>query len=187
VGLGLGLVLVGINSVLEPHLESEILAVVHVTALVLLTGAVHLEELQKTLEISAPVYGLVAIILALSFKIRSLEVIGETRPLTLLLSPLLARWPIVLFLYAATPSGEPVAQIAEKIKAWHVVLTSVAALAIATYGLRLPGLWIGFSVSLVTLVTRALLQRSAGGLRRDHLGAVIELNEALSFVLIASF
>jgi adenosylcobinamide-GDP ribazoletransferase len=198
VGLSLGLVLVGINSVLEPHLESEILAAVHVTILILLTGAIHLEELQKTFDgtaaapDSAPassirVPGLLAVMLAVFFKIRSLEVIGEGRPLTLLVVPVLARWLVVLFLYGTMASAEPVGRIVERIKAWHLLLTSVMALAIAAYGLRLPGLWLGFSVSLLTLLSRTLLQRCSGGLRRDHLGAVIELGEALSFVLIASF
>jgi cobalamin synthase len=107
--------------------------------------------------------------------------------LTLLLGPLLARWPVVLFLYGAGTSAEPVARIVEKVTAWHLLLTSIVALAIATYGLRLPGLWVSFCVSVLTLVSRALVQRSRGGLRRDHLGAVIEVNEALSFVLLASF
>jgi cobalamin synthase len=170
-----------------------------VTALIVLTGAIHLEELQKTADGSAetqsasgssssPVHisGLLTVTLTVFFKIRSLEVIGEGVPLTLLIVPMLARWSVIVSIYRATPAGEPVRRIVERVKAWQLLLTSAVVLAITAYGLRVPGLWTGFSVSVLALLTRTLVQRCRGGIRQDDLGALIELSEALGFVLIAS-
>jgi adenosylcobinamide-GDP ribazoletransferase len=199
VGLSLGLILLGLNTILDPYLESEILAAVQVTVLIVLTGAIHLEELQKTFDDSGAgkhtsgpspssvrIHGLLAVMLAVFFKIRSLEIIGESGPLTLLIVPMLARWSVIVFIYRATGAGESVQRIVERVKAWHLLLTSALVLTIAAYGLRLPGLWTGFSVSLLALLTRTLLQRRRGVIRQDDLGALIELSEALGFVLIAS-
>jgi cobalamin synthase len=47
-GVALGLVLVLLNRLLDPHLESEILSTALIAVLALLTGANHFEGLQKT-------------------------------------------------------------------------------------------------------------------------------------------
>jgi adenosylcobinamide-GDP ribazoletransferase len=199
VGLCFGLVLTGVNAMLEAHLESEILAGVQVTVLIVLTGAAHLEELQKTFDTfsaenlaaalppdSIRMYGLLAVMLVVFFKIRSLEVIGDGRPFALLVLPMLARWAGVLFLYSATRSAPTVQAIAERVKAWHMLLATTLVLAITAYGLKLPGLWVALWMSVLALLARPVLQRCCGALRQQHVGAVIELSEALSFVLIAS-
>src|SRR5215468_7661213 len=97
IGLIIGACLVIVNRVLQPYLESEILAVVLVTFLIFLTRAAHLNGTQKAFTASnsateAGIYGLLAIFLIVLFKVRSIEVIGETRNLSLLLSPAFARW-----------------------------------------------------------------------------------------------
>jgi adenosylcobinamide-GDP ribazoletransferase len=199
VGLGLGFILLGLNTILGPYLESEILAAVLVTALIVLTGAVHLQELQKTADGSAEkttdsgassspvqIYGLLTVMLTVFFKIRSLEVIGEGVPLTLLIVPMVARWSVIVAVYRATSDGEPIRRVVERVKAWHLLLTSAVVLAITAYVLKVPGLWTGFSVSVLALSMRTLLQQRRGEIRQDDLGALIELSEALGFVLIAS-
>ncbi len=50
VGIVLGLVLVLLNRLLDPRLESEILAALLIAALALLTGAIHYEGLQNTFD-----------------------------------------------------------------------------------------------------------------------------------------
>ena len=200
VGLIFGLILAIVNRALEPLLESEILGVVLVTLLIVMTGAIHLEGMQKTFDnLSAEansgnrqsqpigVYGLLALLLVVLFKIRSVEVIGETRTLSLLLTPVFARWSLVIFLYGSTSTAdEPTRVIALSVKTWHLLITTAATLLLATYLAGRTGLWIGLCLSLLALLGRSYLHRHRGGLTRDHLGALIELGETLSFILFAS-
>jgi adenosylcobinamide-GDP ribazoletransferase len=199
VGLGLGLILAGLNYLLEPYLESEILGTVHVMMLIIMTGAVHLEELQKSFdrlsehshigrasESPLGIYGLLAVLLVVLFKIRAIEVIGETRSLTLLIAPTLARWAPLMLVYGRSAESDS-ARIAEHLKSWQFVIITALTLAAAGYFLGIAGLWVGLCVSLLALFTRLYVTRRSGGFAQDDLGALIELGESLSFVLFASF
>ena len=200
VGLVIGLILVMFNRILEPHLESEILAVVLITILILLTRAAHLEGTRKTFDsfsakanleraVTTPgtIVGFVAVLLIVLFKIRSVEVIGETRNLSLLLTPILARWALVIFLYGSTSETDNVArQIAENVSAWHLVFTTVVTLGITVFLAGAAGLWVGLFLSLLALLSRSILYRRDCDLTRDQFGALIELSETLSFVLFVS-
>jgi adenosylcobinamide-GDP ribazoletransferase len=142
VGLILGVVLALLNRMLEPYLESEILGVVLITLLILMTGATHLKGTQQTFDnLSAenrfksgapkPIgfYGSLALLLIVLLKVRSVEVIGETRNLSLLLTPVFARWSLVVFLYGcASTTDETAATIAENVRAWHLLVTTAATL-----------------------------------------------------------
>jgi len=199
VGLVGGLGLVFLNRFLEPRLESELLAVVLITIMILATRAVHLDGTLKTFAALAPatdsgaadrpvgIYGLLAVLLIVLLKVRAVEVIGETRGLSLLLTPALARWSLVVFLYGAAPAADDtVAGLARNVKGWHLLVTTTAILALAGYLLGRTALWIGLSLSLFSLLSRSYLRWRCGGYRYDNLGAVIELSEALSLVLFAS-
>lgn len=200
VGLALGLVLASLNRVSEPYLESEILSVVIITTLIIMTGAIHLEGLQKTFDTvpartNSPnrtaqptgIYGLLAILLVVLFKIRAIEVVGETRSLTLLLTPVYARWALVIFLYGSTSAADQTARvIAENVKAWHLLLTTAATLTFAVLLIGRLGLWIGLYLSLFALLSRSYLQRRHGGIGYNYLGTLVELSETLSFILFAS-
>lgn len=199
VGFALGLILAGLNSLLEPYLESEILATVDVTLLILMTGAVHLEEAQKVFDSlsrrsqparassGAPgVYGLLALLLIVLFKVRAIEVIGETRSLTLLLTPVLARWAPLMLVYESRPGVHDSACVAERVRSWQLVVATVLVLATADYFFGIAGLWVGLGLSLLALFGRLYVNRRSGGFYRDDLGLLIELSESLSFVLLAS-
>jgi adenosylcobinamide-GDP ribazoletransferase len=199
VGLVLGLILAGVNEVLEPYLESEILGTVHVTILILMTGAVHLEQTQKTFNrlfigarseradgSSSGIYGLLALLLIVLFKIRAIEVIGETRSLSLLLTPALARWAPVLFLYGSSGADVGSTCIATQVRSWQVVVTTALTLTVASYFVGLAGLWLALSLSLFALLARVYVHRRSGGPCPDDLGPLIELSESLCFVLFAS-
>ena len=111
VGIVLGLVLVLLNRLLDPRLESEILGALLIAVLALLTGAIHYEGLQNTFDglsvkmahgeetTRSHAFGVLAIVFVVLLKVRALEVTGETRSLGLLLTPLFARWSLVIFLY----------------------------------------------------------------------------------------
>ena len=199
VGLALGLSLAGLNYLLERYLESEILGTVHVMMLIIITGAVHLEELQKSFDRfwqrshfrrvaeSAPtIYGLLAVLLVVLFKIRAIEVIGETRSLTLLIAPMLARWAPLMLVYGLSGESDS-ARIAERLKSWQFIIITAVTLAAAGYFLGIAGLWVSLCVSLLALFTRLVVARRSDGFVQDDLGSLIELAESLSFVLFASF
>ena len=199
VGLVLGVVLVIFNRVLEPYLESEILAVVLITLLIVMTRAAHLAETQKIFDVpfgtpsktaadrSVGIYGLLAILLIVLFKIRSIEVIGETRGLSLLLTPVFARWSLVIFLYGSTsPTDDLARHITENVRAWHLVVATAVTLGIAIFLVGSMGLWIGLCLSLFALLSRGYLHRRGVDFTCNHFGAVIELSETLSFALYAA-
>jgi adenosylcobinamide-GDP ribazoletransferase len=199
VGVFFGLVLVFLNRLLDPYLESEILGVILIAILALLTRATHYQGLQNTFnelslktELGAAkrqsgAFGVLAIAFVVLLKVRALEVTGETRNLGLLLTPMFARWSLVVFLYGSASVAEGTTRIlAENVKAWHLALTTIVALTLAAFLMARTGLWIGLCVSLFTLLSRSYLRRRKGYIAPDNLGAIIELSETLSFVLFAS-
>lgn len=198
-GLLLGLVLVIVNRVIESYLASEVLAVLLLTISILATGGHHLAGLQSTLNTfskkqprassteSWPIYGLLAVLLTVLFKTHSIEVIGESRTISLLLTPLLARWALVLFLFGSAPCPENAgARIAASVRSWHVILVSVATLGFALYIASAQALWVALSLSLLALLARSYLHHRQGGISLANCGALIEVSEALSLTLFAS-
>jgi cobalamin synthase len=197
VGLAIGVSLAMLNRVLEPYLESEILAVVLVTFLVFMTRAAHLSGTQKTFDgatystrvadRSIGIYGLLAILLIILFKIRSIEVIGEMRGLSLVLTPIFARWSLVIFLYRSTSATDDSARrVAENVRAWHLMVATAMTLSMAIFLVGSTALWIGLCVSLFALLSRAYLHWRSVDLFCHHFDALVELSETLSFALFAS-
>ena len=130
---------------------------------------------------------MLAIVFVVLLKIRAVEVTGETRSLGLLLTPLFARWSLVIFLYGAASIAEGAARIlADNVKAWHLALTTVVTLALATFLVGRTALWIGLCLSLFALLSRSYLRKRNDCIDSDNFGAVVELSETLSFVLFAS-
>jgi len=196
-GLAIGVSLAMLNRVLEPYLESEILAVVLVTFLVFMTRAAHLSGTQKTFDRatystrvadrSVGIYGLLAILLIILFKIRSIEVIGEMRGLSLVLTPIFARWSLVIFLYRSTSATDDSARrVAENVRAWHLLVATAITLGMAIFLVGTTALWIGLCVSLFALLSRAYLHWRSVDLLCHHFDALVELSETLSFALFAS-
>ena len=199
VGLVIGLSLAIVNRAFEPHLESELLAVVLTATMLLITRAVHLDGTLQTFQMLAQgtafdnsaqpthVQGWLVVLLVVLLKIRAIEVIGDTRTMSLLLTPVFARWSLVIFLYGAAPNAEEfVASVARNVRGWHLLVTTIATLAFAVYLVGRTGLWIGLCVSIFALLTRSVLRRSHGATTYHNLGALIELSETLSLVLFAS-
>ncbi len=199
VGLVIGVSMAIINRALEPHLESELLAVVLTAIMLLITRAVHLDGTMQTFETltygpgfgesvqPTHVQGWLAVLLVVLLKVRAIEVIGDTRALSLLLTPVLARWSLVIFLYGAARNAEEfVAAVARNVRGWHLLVTTAATLAFAVYLVGRTGLWVGLCVSLFALLARSVLRRFHGAYTYANLGALIELSETLSLVLFAS-
>lgn len=198
VGIVLGTVLVLLNRFLDPRLESEILGTLLVAILALLTGAIHYEGLQNTFDALSVIgrqkqtgrnhaFGVLAIVFVVLLKLRALEVTGETRSLGLLLTPLFARWSLVIFLYGSASVAEGTARIlADNARAWQLALTTVITLGLAAFLVGRTALWIGLYLSVFALLSRSYLRRRNGYIGSDNFGAVVELSETLSFLLFAS-
>lgn len=199
VGIFFGFVLIFLNRLLDLYLESEILGAILIAVLALLTGGIHYQGLQNTFNAlslktrfgeaarRSGALGVLAIVFVVLLKVRALEVTGETRSLGLLLTPMFARWSLVVFLYGSASVAEGTARVlAENIKAWHLALTTIVTLTLAAFLVARTALWVGLALSLFTLLSRTYLRRRNGYIDPDNLGAVIELNETLSFVLFAS-
>jgi len=196
VGLVIGSLLVAMNYLLAAYLDPEILSIALIAFLIITTGAVHLEGLKETF--SSPVttssaprgnetLGFIAIVLVILFKIGTADSMDEKLAVSLLLMPVLGRWALVIFIYGTDDwCDEMPRRIAENMKLWHLVVSTVATLSLVVYLLGRRGLWIGLSLSLFTLVTRALLHRRHAVLTHGNFGAVIELSEVLGLILLAS-
>ncbi len=121
------------------------------------------------------------------FKIRAIDVINDKLTVSLLLTPVLARWALVLFIYGYHDRCEEIPRrIAENVRVWHLLASTLASLGLAYYLLGRKGLWIGLALSIMTLLVRSFLHRRHAVLSHDNFGAVIELDEMLCLILLAS-
>ena len=200
VGFCLGLILVLLNRILEPYLESEILGVVLVALLMLVTRAQHLEGLRETFDgISLAgdgegakgsrigIFGMLAVLVVLMLKFRAIEVMGEARNQGLLLAPLFGRWAMVVLAYGYRPKEEGAGQIMlERVRGSQLFWATVLALVLVIPFAGRLGLWIALWVSLLTLLSGLALHRRMGGVSRDDFAAMAEVGEAFALVLFAS-
>ena len=198
VGLFLGLLLAFINYGLGRYLESQLLSILLMGFLVTVTGAVHCDGAKKTFDAAlmeplgnagarASTFGLIAVLLLILCKIRAIYIIEDQIALSLLLTPAFARWTLVIFICGYHDRCEETARrIAENLRFWHVLVTTLVVLAIAVSLVGVKGLWIALCLSLAALLTRSLLYRRHGVLTHDNFGAMIELSETLTLVLLAS-
>lgn len=198
IGFLLGLLLALLNYGLGLYLDSEILTIFLVSVLLVASGGTHLDGVKKTFAGFGPdpggaippndqFFGYIAVLFVILFKISAVNVLGEKIALSLLLTPVFARWALVLCIYGYHDRCEETARrIAENVRFWHVLLATVATLGVAVYLLGRKGLWIGLSVSVLALLARGWLHRRHAVLTQDNFGAVIELGETLSLLLLAS-
>jgi adenosylcobinamide-GDP ribazoletransferase len=197
-GLAFGFGLVIINRICAPYLPTEILAVVLVTLLVLVTAGNHLAGTQRTfadLPKLRPLegavdrqhtFGLIAVLLVVIFKIHALAAMGESRAFSLLLTPLFARWSLLLLLFSSEAFDDEAARsLISGVRPWNLLAASAATVGIAFIA-GSQALWIALSLSLLALLARAFIMRRAGGVSLAYCGAFIEVSEALSFALFAS-
>jgi adenosylcobinamide-GDP ribazoletransferase len=198
VGLAFGVLLGLLNYGLGLYLASEILSIFLVAVLLVATGARHLDGTKKTFDAMAlrdsysepqdhDSWGIAAVVLVILFKTGAIDVMDERLTLSLLLTPVVARWTVVVFMYGFHDAFEqPARVIAENVKFWHLLAATVLTLGMAVYLLGRKGLWLGLALSVFALVSRSVLYRRRAALDHDNLGAMIELSEVLALILMAS-
>lgn len=198
IGLLVGFFLALLNYGLGSYVDSEILSIVLVAVLFAVTGGVHLDGVKKTFdallpELSRPrssnenISGVIAVLFVVLFKVTAIDVLGDKIALGLLLAPALARWALVLFIYGYQDRFDDLARrVAVQVKFAHLLASTSVILALAVYLLGRRGLWIGFSLSILVLLAPSWLYRRHEVLTFDNFGAVLELSETLSLILLAS-
>jgi adenosylcobinamide-GDP ribazoletransferase len=204
VGLALGAILVLCNRLLEGFVPAPLLGVVLVALLILMTRGFHLDGLADTFDglgakggreealramrdSSTGVFGLLALVVVVLLKYRSLEIMGDARARALLLSPTLGRWAMVLLAYGApSPRAGLGRMVVQAMKTRHLIFASATAAASAWLTGGLSGLYVALAVSALTGALRSCFQRRFGGVTGDTCGAVEEMSEALSLALLAS-
>ena len=117
----------------------------------LATGGSHLEGTRNTFaalcaepasanRLQDSFWGIVAIVFLTLFKIRAIDVINDKLTVSLLLTPVLARWALVLFIYGYHERCEEIPRrIAENVRMWHLLATTLASLGLAYYLLGRKG------------------------------------------------
>ena len=197
VGSAIGMILAAINYALVLYIDSQILSVLVIALLIVATGAIPLAGTKITFDSmqqpttaardgAGEVSGLAAILIVTFLKIHAIDIMDDKVAANLFVAPALARWALVVLLYGYHDRcDETMRLIAENTKLWHLGATTLCTLALATYLLGREALWISLALSLLALLSRALLHRRHAILTLNNLGAVTDLGEALALVLMA--
>lgn len=196
VGLVIGVILAAINYLLALQVDSQILSVLIIALLIVATGAMPLAGTKSTFDSmqspsAAPhasggeVFGFAAIMIVILLKIHAIDIMSDKVAANISLAPALARWALVVLLYGYHDRCEETMRpIAENTKLWHLGITTLFTLALATYLLGREALWIGLALSLLALLSRALLHRRHAVLTRNNFAAVADLGETVTLVLM---
>ncbi len=204
VGLLLALLLWLLVLLLAPLVPQLALAALLVTALVILTGGLHLDGLmdscdglfggstrERKLEImrdsrvgSFGVLGAACILLLKFALFASLR--GHALPLALLVALPSARWAMVLAL-RVFPSARPTglgAAFHQAVTTEGLVLAGIVALAIVLVAGQFIGLIVWVTVTVTALVLGFWITRSIGGLTGDSYGAIAEVVEVVALLAL---
>ncbi|MGH7964672.1 MAG: adenosylcobinamide-GDP ribazoletransferase [Candidatus Binatia bacterium] len=203
IGLLLGAVVWSLDRGLRPLIPGSLLSIVLVIALAVLSRGFHLDGLadsadgllgsqdrQRSLEImkdsALGTFGVLALIIVLLLKVRSLDLLqGGYRGMALLLAPMLSRWACVVMAYSSRPAK------AEGLGAMFVRgaqfrefgLASVFTLVVVFALVEIVGLVIIVPLAALILGFTLYCNRRLGGVTGDTLGALGEMVETAAFCL----
>jgi len=203
VGLFLGLVLFGLDYLLELFLPFIVVNVLLIIALVILTGALHLDGFVDTcdglvvrssasdkLKIMADTqvgaFGVVGGCCLILAKFAALFALPEgLRASALILMPVLSRWGMVYALYAFYPAKKEGLGWAAKQKAnWKgMAAATIFALVMAFALLNWWGAALLAALSLILWAASKYLCSKFGGLTGDNYGAINEFAEVTVLIL----
>ena len=197
IGLLIGLILAATNYALVLYIDSAILSVLIVALLLVASGAKPLAGTKFTFDSFEPptlganahggaVIGFAAVLIVTLLKVQSINIMDDKVAANVFVTPVLARWALVVLLYGYHDRCDQTMRlIAEHTRLWHLGATTLFTLSLATYLLGREALWIGLALSVLALLSRALLHRRHAILTLDNLGAVTDLGEALTLVFLA--
>ena len=203
VGLLLGLILVLVNFLLLAFASAGLLSVILVTLLAFMTRGLHLDGLGDTFDglgaggdrervlnimddSHIGVFGLIAIVLVLFFKIHALESMDVDRWRALLVAPILGRWAMVLLAYRSTAAKAGLgSNLIEHLQTRHFVLATLLTMLLVAAIFRGNGVVMMAWVAIFTILSKSYFHRRLGGVTGDVFGAVEELSETSVMVLLA--
>jgi len=207
IGLIIGLMLVALNWLLRLGLPSAVVNTLLLAFLVIITGALHLDGLadtcdgmagQKSVEDRWQVmrdsrvgaFGIAGIVLLLLVKYASLNSLPTSLIVsTLIFMPVVSRWAMTysIFLYPyARPSGLGTVFKQETTRTGFIMAT-ITTLAVALALLpwwQLTGLVVILCVWLITVLLAIYFKRKFSGLTGDNYGAISEVAEVGTLILI---
>jgi adenosylcobinamide-GDP ribazoletransferase len=203
VGLFLGLVLFGLNYLLGLFLPSIVVNILLIIALVILTGALHLDGFVDTcdglvvrssasdkLKIMADsqvgVFGVVGGCCLILAKFAALFALPEgLRASALILMPILSRWGMVYAIYAFSPAkAEGLGWAATQRTNWKgMAAATIIALVIALALLNWWGAALLAALCLIIWAVSKYLSSRFGGLTGDNYGAINEFAEVVVLIL----
>lgn len=199
VGLVIGLGASALQNVLTPHLNRALAALLVLTFLVLMTGALHEDGLADTVDAFGGdgnreqvltilrdsrigSFGGLALVLSVLARLLLLSIIPMNRFTALIVSAhVLSRWttlPLSYFLRPARESDDGQgARIAQKIPPSSLITGSLLSFAIVLYLMRRE-FWIPVLVALgITALSGLYYFRRIGGVTGDCFGATNQLTE----------
>ncbi len=204
IGFISGGVLVLADWLVGPYLSPALTAVTLTALLVVLSRGLHLDGLADTFDglgaggsrermlavmddPRAGVFGVVAVVLVLLFKVHAIASLASDRWRVLLIAPMLGRWALTLFGYRATAAKEGLgAHMIMHMTGARLFFATATALiaALAIIGLR--GVAAMALVALLTLPSKLYFHRRLGGVTGDIFGAVAEIGETVVLIAFAA-
>ena len=199
----LGSILVLVNFGIELFASAGLLSVILVTLLTFMTRGLHLDGVGDTFDglgaggdrdrvlsimddSHTGVFGLIAIVLVLFFKIHALESIDVDRWRALLLAPILGRWAMVLLAYRSKAAKAGLgSNLVDHLQTKHFLLATLLTLLLAAVIFRGNGIAMMAWVAVFTMASKNYFHRRLGGVTGDIFGAVGELSETSVMVLLA--
>jgi adenosylcobinamide-GDP ribazoletransferase len=204
VGLVLGFILAGVDYGLGRVLPNLLTSAITVTALVLLTGALHFEgfvdscdglfgghtrerrlEIMRTKNVGA--YAVAGGVLLLILKFAAIASLSHesTRFWVIVMFPMLSRWGMTLALSVFPYAREQGLGTAFRgIKLNYIVVAGAIALIAAVIFVGLSGIILFAIATIIAILTGLWVTKLLGGLTGDIYGAINELSEVT--ILIAA-
>jgi adenosylcobinamide-GDP ribazoletransferase len=204
VGLVLGVILAGLDYGLGRVLPNLLTSAITVTALVLLTGALHFEgfvdtcdglfgghtrerrlEIMRMKNVGAYAVAGGALLLILKFAAIAALPVGWERFWIIVIFPMLSRWGMTLALSVFPYAREHGLGTAFRgVKTVHIVIAGAIALIAAVMFAGLAGALLFALATIVAILIGLWVTKLLGGLTGDTYGAINELSEVL--ILIAA-
>ena len=204
VGLLIGFILAGVDYGLGRVLPNLLTSAITVTALVLLTGALHFEgfvdacdglfgghtrerrlEIMRTKNVGA--YAVAGGVLLLILKFAAIASLSHesTRFWVIVMFPMLSRWGMTLALSVFPYAREQGLGTAFRgIKLNYIVVAGAIALIAAVIFVGLSGIILFAIATIIAILTGLWVTKLLGGLTGDIYGAINELSEVI--ILIAA-
>lgn len=206
VGLTIGGLLVGLNWLVEPWLARPLTSALLITALAIVTGALHLDGLADVCDGLAArgsrerflavmkdshvgAVGAVGLVLGLLLKWQALSAVsaGITWQ-TLLLFPAIGRCAQVLAMAGAKHARQDGlgAAIIQGMATKHLIVALFITVAASLTLLPITGMIALTAVFAVTLIIKGYFQNRLGGLTGDILGCISEVAEITALIVLSA-